>query len=236
MFAVLVSIGVNAGVARGEPLADATARVSYSIGHQIGTDLVRQARSADGAAFGEGLRDALEGLAPRLEPDEMAVLLAELKRSIVADERSDRLRGASSLRQAGADFMATNAGEEGVVALASGLQYRVLHAADGRRPGAQDRVEIRYRSTRLDGVPFHDSLREGSPSETHRVDALIPGLEEALQLMPVGSRWQVFIPPNLAFRRRGPLADHTVIYDVELIAIRPSAIEAQAAGGEGAGH
>jgi len=218
-----------AGAALAEPPEGEAERASYSLGHQIGMDLTRQGREIDIESLRRGLGDALAGRAPALADAERDALLVSLKRTIVASEREDRIRGASSLRQAGATFLAENARKEGVVALPSGLQYRVIRAATGRRPGADDRVTLRYRSTRLDGTAFHDSLRGSSEPETFRVDALVPGLTEALQLMPEGSRWQIFLPPELAFRRRGPLADQTLIYDLELLAVKPAA----AAAGEG---
>jgi FKBP-type peptidyl-prolyl cis-trans isomerase FklB len=236
ILAALLTGALGASVAHGEPLSDPTERLSYSLGHQIGTDLVRQERSVDDEALAKGLRDALAGQSPELAPEEMEALLTDLKRGIVAEESRDRLRTESSLRQAGADFLSANAQQEGVVVLASGLQYRVIRAGSGRHPRAEDRVELRYRSTRVDGTPFHDSTQADTPPDTHGVDTLIPGLEEALLLMPEGSRWRVFIPPGLAFGRRGPLADHTVIYDLDLIAVLPHVAEEQRAGetaGEG---
>jgi FKBP-type peptidyl-prolyl cis-trans isomerase FklB len=225
----LALVASIAGAALGDSPEGESERASYSLGHQIGMDLARQGREIDDESLRRGLRDALAGRAPALADTERNALLVSLKRTIVASEREDRLRGASSLRQAGATFLAENARNDGVVALAGGLQYRVIRTGTGRRPGADDRVTLRYRSTRLDGTAFHDSLREGSEPETFRVGALVPGLTEVLQRMPEGSRWEIFLPPELAFGRRGPLADQTLIYDLELLAVEP----AGAAAGEG---
>jgi FKBP-type peptidyl-prolyl cis-trans isomerase FklB len=222
--AALLASGASA-----EPLPeDAGARQSYSLGHQIGVDLVRQGRSVDLESLRRGLRDGLAGQPPALPEAEMQALLRELKRGIAASEREQRLAGAS-LRRAGAEFLAANAGRPGVVSLPSGVQYRVIRAGRGRSPGPGDRVRVRYRSERLDGTAFHDSLREGAPAETLRVDAVIPGLGEALQLMAEGARFEIAIPPQLAFGRRGPLADHTVVYEVELVeVVSPAAGTAEA--------
>lgn len=213
---------VATGAARGEPSEDPGARASYSLGHQIGLDLARQGRAVDIESLRRGLLDARAGRAPAIGDAERNALLVGLKRNIVATEREDRIRGMSSLRRAGAAFLAENAHEEGVVELPSGLQYRVMRAGTGRRPGPDDRVTVRYRSTRLDGTAFHDSMREAAEPETFRVRGLVPGLTEALQLMPEGSRWEIFLPPDLAFGRRGPLQDQTVIYDLELLAVLPA--------------
>jgi len=208
-----------AGSARGEPPEGPNSRASYSLGHQIGMDLAREGRAVDVESLRVGLRDALADRAPALADAERNALLVGLKRTIVASEREDRIRGMSSLRRAGAAFLAENAQKEGVVELPSGLQYRVIRAGTGRPPGPDDRVTVRYRSTRLDGTAFHDSTRHGTEPETFRVNGLVSGLTEALQLMPEGSRWEIFLPPDLAFGRRGPLQDQTVVYDLELLAV-----------------
>lgn len=180
-------------------------------------------RSVDVDGLRRGLRDAVDGRAAALSAEERNDLLLGLKRGIVATDRDARLRGAWSLRETGKQFMAENARREGVVVLESGVQYRVLHKGDGPRPGPDDRVSVRYRSTRLDGTPFHDSLRADAAPETFRVSAVIQGLGEALQHMPEGSRWEIFIPPDLAFGRRGALEDQTVVYDLELREVSRSA-------------
>ena len=108
-----------------------------------------------------------------------------------------------------------------MVALPNGLQYRVLQPGTGSRPSRADRVSVHYRSTLIDGTVFHDSRQSGGEPETIHVSGVIRGLSEALQLMQVGARWQLFIPPDLAYGRRGPLADRTVVYEVELLSIEP---------------
>jgi len=221
-FASLAWVLSATGSARAEPPEGPGARASYSLGHQIGMDLAREGREVDVESLRVGLRDALAGRAPALADAERNALLVGLKRIIVASEREDRIRGMSSLRRAGAAFLAENAQKDGVVELPSGLQYRVIRAGTGRRPGPDDRVTVRYRSTRLDGAAFHDSTRDGTEPETFRVNGLVQGLTEALQLMPEGSRWEIFLPPDLAFGRRGALQDQTVVYDLELLAVLPA--------------
>lgn len=191
-------------------------RASFALGHQIGSDLVRQGRTIEVDALRRGLRDAVGGREAALSSDERSDLLLGLKRGLVATDREARLRGASTLREAGERFMTENASREDVVVLESGVQYRVLREGSGPRPGPDDLVSVRYRSTRLDGTPFHDSLRKEATPETFRVSAMIEGLGQALQHMPEGSRWEIVIPPDLAFGRRGPLQDQTVVYELEL--------------------
>lgn len=214
-----VAIAVVSPRAGAEPTAD-TARESYSLGHQIGMDLVRQGAQADPDAVARGARDGLAGRAPAYPEAELDALLRALKSRIVAADGGEQLRGAPTQRRVGEAFLADNALREGVVVRSSGLQYRVVRPGTGARPGPTDEVEVRYRSTRLDGTPFHDSTGPDRPPDVHRLDSLIPGLREALPLMTVGARWEIFLPPDLAFGRRGPLADQVVIYDLELLAVR----------------
>lgn len=123
---------------------------------------------------------------------------------------------------AGQQFLRDNSGREGVVVTASGLQYRILRAGEGRRPGVDDRVRVHYRGTLIDGTPFDSSYDRGQPA-VFPVGRLIPGWTEALQLMREGARWQLFIPSNLAYGQRSPSAtippNSTLVFELELIAI-----------------
>jgi FKBP-type peptidyl-prolyl cis-trans isomerase FklB len=196
-------------------------RASYSLGHQIGTDLERQGRKVDADALLRGLRDGLAGADPSIPPQEMSALLLDVKEGIEASEVEQKRQKAIERRAEGDAFLSANADQEGVITLPSGLQYRVLQPGTGSRPTRADRVSVHYRSTLIDGTVFHDSRQAGGEPETIHVSGVIRGLSEALQLMQVGARWQLFIPPDLAFGRRGPLADRAVVYDVELLSIEP---------------
>jgi FKBP-type peptidyl-prolyl cis-trans isomerase FklB len=120
-------------------------------------------------------------------------------------------------------FLAENKTKEGVVALPNGLQYRVLKAGDGPKPTDTDTVECRYRGTRLDGTEFDSSSRHGGLA-TFKVAEVIPGWKEALRLMPVGSKWQLFIPPQLAYGTRGKAPDiepnAALVFELELTGIK----------------
>ena len=120
-------------------------------------------------------------------------------------------------RKEGEAFLADNTKKTGVTTLPSGLQYRIVKAGKGSKPALTDTVTVHYRGTLLDGSEF-DSTRGGEP-ESFPVKELIPGLKEALLLMQPGARWELYIPPELGFGRRGPLEDQTLVYDIQLIAI-----------------
>jgi FKBP-type peptidyl-prolyl cis-trans isomerase FklB len=166
-----------------------------------------------------GLRDALGGTDPSIPEEEMNALLVGLKKRIEASEKKGWRGDAEQYRAEGSEFLAANATREGVVSLPSGLQYEVLRAGKGNRPGPNDEVNVHYRSTLIDGTEFHDSSRPEGELETLHVSGVTRGLTEALQLMREGARWRLFLPADLAFGRRGPLADRTVIYEIELVSI-----------------
>jgi FKBP-type peptidyl-prolyl cis-trans isomerase FklB len=219
--AVLAAVSIpGVGLADAKPAIDGPAgRTGYSLGHQIGEDLKRQSMDIDADAMLRGLRDALGGADPSIPEEEMNALLVGLKRRIGASEKKGWRGEAERYRAEGSEFLAANATREGVVSLPSGLQYEVLRAGTGKRPSPNDSVKVHYRSTLIDGTEFHDSSRTQGEPETLHISGVTRGLTEALQLMREGARWRLFLPADLAFGRRGPLADRTVIYEIELISI-----------------
>ena len=225
-FALTVSLGamlfLGDGAGLEEPkLSDPMDRASYSLGHQIGRDLERQGSKIDAEALRQGLVDGLAGAEPAIDPQEMRQVLAELKRQVVATERQQRRVGEAQHRKQGEEFLAENSTGDGVVTRESGLQYKVIEGGSGKKPGPADKVVVHYRGTTIDGKEFHDSRKRPGKPETLHVSGVIRGMTEALQLMKVGAKWRLFVPPDLAYGRRGPLADHTVILDIELITIEP---------------
>jgi FKBP-type peptidyl-prolyl cis-trans isomerase FklB len=206
------------------PALDTEEGINYSLGYQVGHDLKQQGLQISPETITQGVGDALSGVEPQLSKEEMDGILLELKKDIVNQQqkvrKSSRRQAKKEYRDEGLQFLAENAGKEGVVSLASGVQYQIIKNGTGKRPGPHDRVKVNYRGTRLDGHEFGSSYRENQPSEI-KVDGVIAGLTEALQLMQEGAEWQVFIPSNLAYGERGPLADRTVIFDIELISIEP---------------
>ncbi len=117
--------------------------------------------------------------------------------------------------------MAENAKKEGIKILASGLQYKIIKQGSGKKPKSQDYVKVHYRGTLIDGREFDRSLRKSNPA-TFAVKGVIPGWTKALQMMKEGSRWQLFIPPDLSYGTRGPLANKTLVFEIDLIAVNPN--------------
>jgi len=204
-----------------KPLGDPTTRLSYSLGHQIGEDLKRQGTEVLPDALESGVRDGLSGIAPAVDPDQMQHTLAGLKQKLATEERAKRQQAVEGYRGEGREFLAANAMKEGVVSLPSGLQYQVVAKGSGKTPGPNDTVTVHYRGTTLDGAVFYDSHRgEGQPARFH-VGAVIPGMGEALQLMREGDSWRLFVPADLAYGERGPLAERALIFEVELVSVQP---------------
>jgi len=196
-------------------------RVSYSIGHQIGSGFLAQGlvEEVDIVAFDRGIKDGMaEAEGPLTLEEKRAILRvfsAELRQRLM--ERRRRL--AEKNKKVGEAFLAENAKKEGVIVRESGVQYKVLTEGDGPTPGARDIVTVNYRGTLIDGTEFDSSYKKGEPLE-QPLNRLIPGWGEALTLMKVGSKWQVFVPAGLAYGERGSRniePNSTLIFEVELL-------------------
>ena len=226
----LLSSGLLAGTALAEEapaLEDATDRSSYSLGFQMGQDLKRQEVAMDRDALVKGLTDGQSGSEPLMTPDAMRTLLTDVKRRIIAKQQEERQAKINEKVQAGVAFLEANKSKPGVQTTESGLQYRVITAGDGVRPGPSDRVRVHYRGKTVDGQEFDSSHKRGKPAE-FAVNRVIRGWGEGLQLMPAGSKYELFIPYELAYGRRGPLAYQALIFEVELLAVNPEAGPADA--------
>ncbi len=204
---------------------------SYAIGLNVGKSLHRDSIEVEPKFVLQGIEDALGNGKLLLTDDEIRTVMTELQTQVRQQQEEKRLALAESNKKDGAAFLAANATKEGVVTLPSGLQYKILVAGTGPKPTANDTVVCNYRGTLLDNTEFDSSYKRGQPM-TIRVGGVIKGWTEALQLMPVGSKWQLFIPPDLAYgdRGQGPGGPNaTLIFEVELISIQPATPPAAAA-------
>ena len=196
-------------------------RLSYSLGADMGRNLQRQGVDVDVELVIRGLKDGLSREKLLISENDVRKTLqmfqTELRRKRAVAARIAEEEN----KKAGDAFLAENKTKEGVTTLPSGLQYKVLKAGDGRKPTDADTVLCQYRGTLIDGTEF-DGTEPGKPANL-TVNGVIRGWSEALKLMPVGSKWQIFIPPQLAYGGRGsgligPNA--TIIFEVELLAIQ----------------
>jgi FKBP-type peptidyl-prolyl cis-trans isomerase len=201
-------------------------KVSYAIGVNIGKSMRKDAVDVDPAIFSRGMKDALAGGKLLLTDDEMRVALTKLQSEMRAKQEAATQKAGEINKKAGDDFLAQNKAKEGVVALPDGLQYKILKEGTGPKPSATDSVVCNYRGTLLDGTEFDSSYKRGQPA-TFPVGGVIKGWTEAVQLMPVGSKWQLFIPAELAYGARGAGQEigpnATLIFEVELLSIQPKA-------------
>jgi len=205
------------------PFQNQQDKVSYAMGLQMGINLRQQGVEMNVAMLVKGLQDAMSGSAPLLTEDDLHTTLTQFQSHLRQQQVEAMKMYAERNRIDGETFLAENKSKEGVVALPSGLQYRVITMGAGQKPAATDTVECNYRGALIDGTEFDSSYRHGQPA-TFQVSGVIPGWTEALQLMPVGSKWQLFIPSNLAYGAKGvpPLVgpNATLIFEVELLAIK----------------
>jgi len=171
----------------------------------------------------KGVQDAMSGNKPHMSPQEMNKTLVDLKKKIVAEEQRQKKEAAGKNLQEGKAFLAENAKKKDVKTLPSGLQYKVIQEGTGASPKATDSVTVHYKGTLIDGTEFDSSYKRGKPA-TFRVDGVIAGWTEALQLMKPGAKWQLFIPSELAYGERGAGSrigpDSTLIFEVELISVQ----------------
>jgi len=195
-------------------------KLSYALGMNIGSSLHRQPVNLDPAMTAQGLKDELSGGKTLLTVEEaQAILTAEQKELQQKQEAMMKQAGEANQKE-GEAFLAANKGKDGVVTLPSGLQYKILNAGTGPKPTASDFVVCNYKGTFVNGTEF-DSSR-GQPA-TFPLSGVIKGWTEALQLMPVGSKWQLFVPSGLAYgpTGKGPIGPNaTLIFEVELLSIQ----------------
>jgi FKBP-type peptidyl-prolyl cis-trans isomerase FklB len=207
------------------PLALTTQKdkVSYAIGLNIGRSLHKDSVDVDPAIFMRGLKDALAGGKILLTDDEMRTVMTGLQAELRKKQDEQLQQASAANKQAGDAFLAANKTKEGIVTLPSGLQYKILKEGTGPKPAATDTVMCNYRGTLLDSKEFDSSYKRGQPAAIP-VSGVIKGWTEALQLMPVGSKWQLFIPPDLAYGNQAAGPDigpgSTLIFEVELLSIQ----------------
>jgi FKBP-type peptidyl-prolyl cis-trans isomerase FklB len=205
-------------------------KASYAIGMNIGKglkeNLKKDSVDVNNDILVRGMKDALAGTKPLLTDEETQAVLTNLQNDLRKHAQEVRDAEAAKNSKAGEEFLTTNKTKPGVVALPSGLQYKVITAGTGPKPTVNDTVMCNYKGTLVDGTEFDSSYKRGKPA-TFPVGQVIKGWTEALQLMPVGSKWELAIPPSLAYGDRGtpnggPIGPNaTLLFEVELLSIQP---------------
>lgn len=209
-------------------LQDQKAKKSYAVGLQLGNQIKASAPlELDADLVSRGVKDGLAGAETLLTEAEMKAALEALQADARTKQKELLKQTAEKNKAEGEAFLTANKAKEGVVTLESGLQYKVLKAGDGKKPTVNDTVSCHYRGTLIDGTEFDSSIARNRPA-TFAVNQVIKGWIEALQLMPVGSKWQLFIPSGLAYGEKGPLGkgrskigpNATLIFEVELLSVQ----------------
>ncbi|HTY12106.1 MAG TPA: FKBP-type peptidyl-prolyl cis-trans isomerase [Bacteroidota bacterium] len=198
-------------------------KVSYIIGTDIARNLKKQGIDIDPETLFMGLKDAFANQKLVLSDSEIQQIMAAFQQEMMEKQSKQTEELAGKNQKEGEAFLAENKKKDSVITLPSGLQYKVITEGTGKKPGLNDTVTTHYRGTLIDGTEFDNSYKRGEPA-TFPVNGVIPGWTEALQHMKVGSKWQLFIPANLAYGERGagqaigPNA--TLIFEVELLSIK----------------
>jgi FKBP-type peptidyl-prolyl cis-trans isomerase FklB len=202
-------------------LKDSKDKASYSIGLNIGSNLKRQNVDLNPDALMAGMKDAMSGKKPLLNEQEVREAMTNLEKDMQQKQIAAGQKNAAD----GEKFLAENKSKPGVKTTASGLQYKMEKDGNGAQPKANDTVTVNYRGTLINGTEFDSSYKRGQPA-TFPVSGVIRGWTEALQLMKVGSKYQLFIPASLAYGERGAGRDigpnSTLIFDVELLDVKPA--------------
>lgn len=198
-------------------------KTSYAMGMNVGTGLRKQSIDIDPEILARGLRDAFSNGKTLLTEEEARTVLTQLQSDMRKKQQELAQQAGEANKKQGLAFLEANKTKDGVVALPSGLQYKVLQEGTGPKPTATDSVVCNYRGTLLDNTEFDSSYKRGQPA-TFPVTGVIKGWTEALQLMPVGSKWQLFVPAELAYGERGAGGqigpNATLIFEVELVSIQ----------------
>lgn len=223
LIAGILFLTVSAHAAEETVLKTKQDKISYGIGVSVGKNFIQQGIEIDLDMTIKGLKDSFSGGKLLLSDEELRTILNAYQVELRQKQALARKTAGENNMKDGEAFLAENKKKEGVVTLPSGLQYKIIKAGEGKKPVETDMVECQYRGTFINGKEFDSSYNTGKPA-VFKLSGVIAGWTEALKLMPVGSKWQLFIPSKLAYGERGAGnqigPNETLIFDVELIAIK----------------
>ena len=200
-------------------------KFSYALGMNFGEGFRKQGLEIDPAVFAKALAESFSGGKTAMTDEQMKTLLTAAAQDFRKKQEAQQAEKGAAAQKEGEAFLAANKAKDGVVTLPSGLQYKILNPGTGEKPTLDDTVICNYKGTLINGTEFDASTKHGGPA-TFPVKGVIPGWTEALQLMPVGSKWQLFVPSTLAYGPQGPAdigPNATLIFEVELVSIQKAA-------------
>ncbi|MDR9467609.1 FKBP-type peptidyl-prolyl cis-trans isomerase [Marinospirillum sp.] len=194
-------------------------RIGYSLGIMVGRQLQQDVRDLDIDSFSEALEDIYAGREQQLDDEEIASVLENLQQQLMQQAEQESEASASENLAKGQTFLKKNAEKDGIEETESGLQYKVISQGEGDKPSADSTVKVHYEGSLIDGTVFDSSYERGEPV-SFQVNQVIQGWQEALQLMPEGSEWELYIPADLAYGKAGAGGaigpNETLIFKVEL--------------------
>jgi FKBP-type peptidyl-prolyl cis-trans isomerase FklB len=221
VFALIILIALMAGPAMAQDLSSEKGKLSYAVGWDIGEDIQRRGAEFDVETIIAAIRDSAAGKDPQVPPEEMVAMLTELQKKVRQEQAEAFQKLAEENQKASEEFLANNLAKNGIVALPSGVQYRIIEEGEGARPGMESTVKVHYRGSKTNGHEFDSSFARGVPEE-FTVASVLKGWQEVLPLMKTGATWQVFVPPELAFGARGnpPVGpNEALVFDLKLVEI-----------------
>lgn len=220
IFALIV-LAIMAAPVMAQDLETDKGKLSYAVGWDIGEDIQRRGAEFDVETIIAAIRDSSAGKDPQVPSEEMVAMLTDLQQKVRQEQAEAFQTLADDNQKAADEFLQTNLGKNGIVALPSGVQYRIIEEGEGSRPGMEDTVKVHYRGSKINGHEFDSSFARGVPEE-FPVNTVLRGWQEVLPLMKTGATWQIFVPPELAFGARGnpPVGpNEALMFDLKLVEI-----------------
>jgi FKBP-type peptidyl-prolyl cis-trans isomerase FklB len=217
VLAMFVSLGLSA-----QDLTSDKGKLSYAIGYKFGTDFRSGVIDVDIDTLVQAVRDGAGGTEPSVPEEEMVALMQALQERIKTEQLEKFKLLAEENKVKSDNFLSENKAKRGIVVLPSGVQYRVIEEGSGSRPMTESEVSVHYRSSTMNGLEFDSSFARGEPV-IFKVDQVIKGWQEVLPLMKTGAKWQVFVPPELAYGLRGqrPVGpNEALVFDINLVEIK----------------
>ena len=221
VFAIMALIALSATPAVAQDLSSEKGKLSYAVGWDIGKDIERRGAEFDVETLIAAIRDSAAGKEPQVPSEEMVALLTALQQKVRQEQAEAFQKLAEENRVKSEEFLTSNRSKNGIVALPSGIQYRIIEEGEGSRPTMESTVKVHYRGSKINGHEFDSSFARGVP-EQFTVNSVLKGWQEVLPLMKTGSTWQIFVPPELAFGPRGnpPVGpNEALIFDLKLVEI-----------------
>lgn len=198
-------------------------KLSYSIGTDLGKNFKKQGIEINPTMMSKGIQDGMAGGALLLTEQQMKDVLNQFQKELMAKRTTEFNKKSEENKVKGEAFLSQNKSKAGVVTLADGLQYKIIQSATGAKPSKEDTVTVEYTGRMINGEVFDSTEKTGKPA-TFKLSQVIPGWTEALQLMPAGSTWEIYVPANLAYGSRsvgGPIGpNETLVFKIHLIDVK----------------